>query len=359
MENVHSRHETGGADFIYDLRLDVGRAVRILRMVDVISAGPEKLRRGHLHELEAAALGESDVALDGLRTCVTHEIDRSVGQFVAPVFHARRKRTVALQRIQPVENRIVAGIDRHDRAGSAQLDGPERVCAHETVAGTPLGADLRVLGRGENADGRFAVPLDVEPFAEILPVLHRQLDDPELFDRRRGEIKRHGQRRAERIRLFRHYEILKFESDIVVGGLDSDDGIVGRDLETDDQAVALTADAVGLIDGAAVRMDEFYFVVERTKLRDRTERDRIVHAQQLFAAMLRDKRFDDGVGADRQPEAPVLDHHIARTPGRSVERSGKNRYSGKQQFFQYDSFHFISFPYCLAPVAIETLLHNR
>ena len=176
---------------------------------------------------------------------------------------------------------------------------------------------------GENANGDLLVPLHVKPISDHLALFDRQLDNPELFDGRRRKIERHGRRWAKRIGFFRQDEILELECHIVTCRLYADYGIIRRNLESDNELVSFAANAICLVGRAHVLVGKFYFIVEWPKLRNRTERDRIAAGKQFLSVRLGDKRLDNGVVADRQSEASVLDDDIFFRTCRGIERQGE------------------------------------
>ena len=105
----------------------------------------------------------------------------------AAALGSERKTERAFRRIHRIHE-LFSGVDHKRGLRSAEFQVFARVGVKLTVAETLFAADPGVRLTGDHGADALVVPDDIEPFAEVLAVLHRQLDHTELIHRRR----RHG-----------------------------------------------------------------------------------------------------------------------------------------------------------------------
>ena len=249
------------------------------------------------HQLETALLGVSDDLVYLIRR---HASRKMVYEFLdgvaAAAFDATRQAEVAFERIHRVEERLASGRGYERGARAAQLDSGMHLAEEDSDANALLVVDVGIRRRADHADRRLFVPARVQPVAEVLPVLHGQLQHAEGCDGRdvHLEVVIGGLAVAD--------EVLEREGHISVSRLQRHLGLVKPVREACYEDIAFAAKRARGIDGALVRMDQLLLVVERPVLGRGEQRYPQGRVNAFLAGGLDDERLYERVLADTQRE---------------------------------------------------------
>ena len=253
------------------------------------------------HQPETAGLCEADVLVHSQWGNILCPIYRRIHNGISAALHAPRKIKIFLHRSDAVHKGFGAADDQ--RGGAAlEANALDAIGSENPAILAVFGVDTGVRGSGEDIDADFVVPAHIQPFSELLAVTDGQLHKTEFHGRGRCHL--------QRVAFGINDKICQCKGNVIGCFPQLHHSLIGNDLEAHDQAVTLSAKAVGLECGALIAVHQLHFIVKGSGLGDGKQSDILILHQALFSACFVDQAFYDAVTANSQPQVCIFDNDI-------------------------------------------------